>query len=57
MLLWWIICVSERFVCREVLQILGRAADIGISYNTVLIVEDHSLICKYVLNDLVQTSL
>jgi len=48
---------QKWFVCREVLQIHWRAADIGISYNTVLIVEDRSLICKYVLYDLVQISL
>jgi hypothetical protein len=48
---------QKWFVCREVLQIHRRAADIGISYNIVLIVEDHSLICKYVLYDLVQMSL
>jgi len=48
---------QKWFVCREVLQIHGRAADGGISCNTVLIVEDHSLIYKYVLYDLVQISL
>jgi len=33
---------QKRFVCREVLQIHGRAADLGISYNKILIVEDRS---------------
>jgi hypothetical protein len=48
---------QKWFVCREVLQIHGRAADRGISYDTVLTVDDHSSICKYVLYDLVQMSL
>ena len=40
---------QKWFVCREVLQIHGRATDTEISYNKILIVEDRSLICKCVL--------
>ena len=36
-------------MCREVLQIHGWAADVGILYNKVLIVEDRNINCRYVL--------